>query len=84
MFKVDDDKRPDYTIVIPWFAQDYFDFVEYAAFDQIFYYTLTCSYDIIPNPHIKVVVNKTSIVNHPLIRHSRTFKSKQKKEWLPK
>jgi hypothetical protein len=31
MFKVDDDKRPDYVV-------DCFDFVEYAAFGQMIYY----------------------------------------------
>jgi hypothetical protein len=38
MFKVEDDKMSDYTIEIPWIAQDCFDFVEYTAFDQILYH----------------------------------------------
>jgi hypothetical protein len=33
MFKGDDDSIPDYTVAIPWFAMDCFDFVEYAAYD---------------------------------------------------
>jgi hypothetical protein len=54
MFKVDDDKRPDYTVAIPWFAEDSFDFVEYAAFDQMLYYAFVYSYYIIPNTPVKV------------------------------
>jgi hypothetical protein len=50
MLKADKDKRPDYVVVIPWFAVDCFDFVEYAAFNQMLYYADTCSYNIIPNP----------------------------------
>jgi hypothetical protein len=65
MFKVDEDKRPDYTVTIPWSAIKCFNFVEYTAFDQMLYYTDTYSYDIIPNPHVKVVSNKTTIVVHP-------------------
>jgi hypothetical protein len=73
MFKVDEDKRLDYMVVILWFVVDCFDFVEYAAFDQMLYYAEKYSYDIILNPHVKVVVNKTSMVIHPLVRHSNTL-----------
>jgi hypothetical protein len=38
MSKVDEDKKPDYTIAIPWYAVDCFDFVENAVFDQTLYY----------------------------------------------
>jgi hypothetical protein len=48
------------------------------------YYVDRYSYDIIPNPHVKVVGNKTTFVTHQLARHSNTFKSKQKKELFPK
>jgi hypothetical protein len=41
MLKVDVDKRLGYTVVIPWYAVDCFDFVEYAAFDQKLYYALS-------------------------------------------
>jgi hypothetical protein len=61
---------------------DCFDFVEYAANDQILYYADTYSYDIIPNPHAKVDVNKTTFVTHPLVRHSSTFKSNIKKTYI--
>jgi hypothetical protein len=83
MFKVDDDSRPDYAVAIPWLAVDCYDFVEYAAFDQMLYYADTYSYDIIPNPHVKVDGNKTIIVAHPLVRHSSTFKSNKKKDIYP-
>jgi hypothetical protein len=43
MFNVDDDKRPTYTVAIPWYAEDYYDFIEYAAFYQMLYYSLTYS-----------------------------------------
>jgi hypothetical protein len=47
MFKVDEDKRPDYTVAILWYVLDSFDFVEHEAFDQMLYYVNTYSYDII-------------------------------------
>jgi hypothetical protein len=84
MFKVDDDSRPDYTVATPWFAMDCYDFVEYAAYDQMLYYADTYSYDIIPNPHVKVVGNKTTFVDHSLVRYSNTFKSNKKKDLYPK
>jgi hypothetical protein len=38
MFKVNDDnKRPDYTVAIPWFPEDCYDFVEYAAFIKCYF-----------------------------------------------
>jgi hypothetical protein len=84
MFKVDEDSRPDYTVAIQWYTVDCFDFVEYAAFDQMLYYANIYSYDIIPNTHFKVVGNKTTIVYHPLVRHSNTFTSNKKKDLYPK
>jgi hypothetical protein len=84
MFKVDDDSRPDYTVAIPWHPEDCFDFVEYAAHDQMMYYADRYYYDIIPNPHVKVDGNKTIIVAHPLVRHSNTFKSNKQKNLYPK
>jgi hypothetical protein len=84
MFKVDEDNRPDYTVAIPWYTVDCFDFVEYAAFDQMLYYADTYSYYIIPNLYVKVVGNRTSIVDHPLVRHSNTFTSNKKKDLYPK
>jgi hypothetical protein len=84
MFKVEEDKRPDYTVAIPRYPVDCFDFVEYATFDQMLYNVESYSYDIIQNPHVKVVGNKTSIVNHPLVRYSNTFKSNKKKDMYPK
>jgi hypothetical protein len=83
-FKVDDDSRPDYIVAIPWYAMNCFDFVEYAAFDQMLYYADTYSYDTIPNPHVKVDGNKTTLVLHPLVRPSSTFKSNKKKDLYPK
>jgi hypothetical protein len=80
MFKVDDDSRADYTVAIPWYPVDCYDFVEYAAFDQMLYYAYTCSYDLIPNPHVKVDGNKTIIVDHPLIKRSNTFASNKHKD----
>jgi hypothetical protein len=77
-------KKNDYTVAIPWYAVYCFDFVEYAAFDQILYYADRYSYDIIQNTHANVDCNKTFIVTHPLVRNSNTFKSKQKKELFPK
>jgi hypothetical protein len=79
MFKVDD-KRPDYTVAIPWYVENCFDFVEYSAYDQMLYYTLTYSYDIIWNQYVKVDGNKTSIVEHSLVRHSSSFTSNKRKE----
>jgi hypothetical protein len=79
MFKVDDDSRPDYTIATPWFAIDCYDFVEYAAYDQMLYYADTYSYDLIPNPHVKVDGNKTIIVDHTLIKRSNTFPTNKHK-----
>jgi hypothetical protein len=84
MFKVDEDNKSDYTVVIPWYTLDCFNFVEYAAFFQMLYYADRYSYDIIHNPHVKVVCNKTSIVIHPLVRHSNTFASYKKKDLYPK
>jgi hypothetical protein len=83
IFKVNEDKIPDYTVAIPWYPVDCFDFVEYVAFDQMLYYADTYSYDIIPNPHVKVDGNKTTFVTHPLVRHSSTFSNK-KKDLYPK
>jgi hypothetical protein len=48
MLKVDD-KRSDYIVAIPWYAEDDLDFVEYAAFEQMLYYALIFSYDKILN-----------------------------------
>jgi hypothetical protein len=62
MIKVDEDKRPDYTVAILWYVVDCFDFVEYATFNQMLYYADTYSYDIIPNPHVKVICNRTTII----------------------
>jgi hypothetical protein len=84
MFKVDEDNRPDYTVAIPWYAVDCFDFVEYAVFDQMLYYANTYNYDTIPNPHVKVDGNRASIFVHLLVRHSNTFKSNKKKNLYPK
>jgi hypothetical protein len=84
IFKVDEHNKPDYTVAIPWYAVNCFDFVEYAAFDQMLYYADTYSYDIIPNSHVKVITNKTYIVHNPLVRHSNTFKSNKKKDVYPK
>jgi hypothetical protein len=44
------------------------------------YYTLIYSYDIIPNPHVKVDGNKISIVVRSFVRHSSSFASKKKEE----
>jgi hypothetical protein len=84
IFKVDEDNRLHYTVAIPWYAVDCFDFVEYAAFDQILYYTDRYSYDIIPNTHVKVVGNRTSIIIHPLVRRSNTFSFNKKKDLYSK
>jgi hypothetical protein len=67
IFKVDDDSRPDYAVAAPWFAMDCYDFVEYAAYDQMLYYVDTYSYDIIPNSKVKFDGYKTTIVLHPLV-----------------
>jgi hypothetical protein len=83
MFKVDEDKRPDYSVAIPWYVVDCFDFVEYVAFDQMLYYVDRYNYDIIQNPHVKVDGNKTTFVTHPLVRYSSTFKSNKKKDLYP-
>jgi hypothetical protein len=47
-------------------------------------YTVTYNYDKIPNPHVKVVGNKTFIVEYSLIRHSSSFTSNKKKNMYGK
>jgi hypothetical protein len=44
------------------------------------YYTDRYSYDITLNPQVKVVSTATSVVTHPLVRHSNTFTSNKKKD----
>jgi hypothetical protein len=81
MSKVDDNKTPDYIVAIPWFQEDCFDFVEYAAFDEMVYYTLIYSYNTIPNPCVKVDGNKISIVARLIKRWNYSkieYKSRQK------
>jgi hypothetical protein len=63
IFKIDDDKRPDYTIGILCNVDDYFNFVEYAVFDLMKYYVLMYNYNIILNLHVKVDSNRTSVVD---------------------
>jgi hypothetical protein len=81
MFNVDIDNRPTYTVAVPWNVKNCYDFIEYAAYDQILYYSLTYSYDLIPNPHIIVEGNKISIDPHTLVKYSSSFPSHTKKEW---
>jgi hypothetical protein len=63
------------------YAEDCYDFVEYAAYDQMLYYSLTYSYDMIPNPYLMVEGNKISIDPHTLVKYSSNFPSHTKKEW---
>jgi hypothetical protein len=80
MFNVDDDKRPTYTVAVPWNVEDCYDFIEYSAYDQMLYYLLTYSYDMIPNPHLQVEGNKISIDPHTLVKYSSSFPSHKRKE----
>jgi hypothetical protein len=81
MFNVGDDKRPTYTVAIPWYVEDCYDFIEYTAYYQMLYYSLTYSYDMIPNPHLIVECNKISIDPHSSVKYSNSFPSHTKKEW---
>jgi hypothetical protein len=81
MFNVDDDKRPTYTVAVPWYAEDCYDFIEYSAFDQMVYYSLTCSYDMIPNPHLREEGNKISIDPHSLVKYSSSFEPHKNSGW---
>jgi hypothetical protein len=48
------------------------------------YYADTYSYDIIPNPHVKVDDNKTTFIINPLVKHSNAFLSNKHKDLYPK
>jgi hypothetical protein len=80
MFNVDVDNRPTYTVAVKWYVEDCYDFIEYTAFDQMLYYSLTYSYDMIPNPHLREEGNKISIDPHTSVKYSSSFPSHTKKE----
>jgi hypothetical protein len=73
MFNVDMENRPTYTVAIPWKAEDCYDFIEYTAHDQMMYYYLKYSYDMISNPHLLEEGNKISINPHSLVKYSSSF-----------
>jgi hypothetical protein len=81
MFNVDIENRPTYTVAVPSNVQDCYDFIEYATFDQMLYYSLKYSYDMISNPHLREEGNKISIDPHSLVKYSSSFPSHTKKEW---
>jgi hypothetical protein len=81
MFNVDMDNRPTYTVAVPWHAEDCYDFIEYTAHDQMLYYSLTYSYDIIQNPHLREEGNKIFIDPHTLVKYSSSFPFHKQKEW---
>jgi hypothetical protein len=68
MFNVYDDNKLTYTVAVPWYVEDCYDFIEYAAYDQILYCSLTYSYDVISNPHLIVEGNKISIDSQSLVK----------------